>query len=120
MRLGRFDTRRVLGRAGRAVLLTALACALIGCDTPRTERLDETVPPGRHAQRSSNPFLPSATDDPGWPFIRGSDYDGRSAEINLPNRGRPPDRSFSGRDRWVRGVRDWLLPAAASTRRRNR
>jgi len=31
----------------------------------------------------SNPFLPAAAPDRGWPFIRGPDFDGQSAEINL-------------------------------------
>ncbi|MBT6485546.1 MAG: hypothetical protein HOK71_12930, partial [Planctomycetaceae bacterium] len=34
-------------------------------------------------QTPVNLFLPAETDDAGWPFVRGPNYDGHSAEINL-------------------------------------
>lgn len=38
------------------------------------------VPP---TSRTTNPFLPSGANDGGWPFVRGPNYDGHSAEIHL-------------------------------------
>jgi outer membrane protein assembly factor BamB len=63
------------------------------------------VSPGT-AAKSPNPFLPPGTDDHGWPFIRGPNYDGHSAEIDLadswPSEGppvlwtRPLGQGYSG------------------------
>jgi outer membrane protein assembly factor BamB len=34
-------------------------------------------------QTAANPFLPAGTPDAGWQFVRGPNFDGHSAEINL-------------------------------------
>ena len=86
---------------GRLILVLAVA----GIVTAVWGRAEST-----HAPATDNPFLESAADDPGWPFLRGPNYDGHSPEIHLadawPARGppvlwtRPLGQGYSGFVAW--------------------
>ena len=65
---------------GVLVVGAVVTWAALRPDTTRSAVESSSLPV---AQISGNPFLPTETPDDGWPFVRGPNYDGHSAEINL-------------------------------------
>ena len=97
MTLHRYLRSRRIGCAIAVVVAGLLAAFLwqqIGARYRSTDHFETTV------AAASNPFLPAGETDRGWPFVRGPDFDGHSAEIHLadswPQDGPPV--------LWVRGL----------------
>jgi outer membrane protein assembly factor BamB len=77
--------RRTTGVVLTVASVTTAAIGWVMWRTVQTTDSTVTVTAGRAAKKyaRSNPFLPSGVADRGWPFLRGPDFDGRSAELRL-------------------------------------
>lgn len=73
----------------RSIILASCTLMVIAGLSSQLKSDDKiTSPPNakenaQPAKFVENPFLPPGVDDAGWPFLRGPNYDGKSAEINL-------------------------------------
>jgi hypothetical protein len=66
-----------------ASVLAAFALVAAWATTSVWRRFTPAASASRPQATAANPFLPAKAADPGWPFLRGPNYDGHSPETKL-------------------------------------
>jgi outer membrane protein assembly factor BamB len=73
----------LLGVLSCGLIVLVVGCGISAMGEPTANSPTDPKPTETTQHSSANPFLAPGTNDPGWKFIRGPNYDGQSSEINL-------------------------------------